>query len=75
MQSYKLRRDRRHGNRTRTEISGKKQNRGGQWLAEKKVSDTLCLPQALARGQLFDNMVGDPEKYLGISVRMMDLSD
>ena len=39
-------------------------------LAWKKASVTLCLPQATAGGMLFENMVGDPEKYLGISVRM-----
>lgn len=47
----------------------------GHRLAVQENADTLSLPQATARGQLFENMVGDPEKYLGISVRMMDLSD
>ena len=57
------------------EIIGKPQKKRTQRVACRKVRDTISLPQATARGQLFDNMVGDPEKYLGISVRMMDLSD
>jgi hypothetical protein len=44
-------------------------------LREEKYGIQYLSPKQRRGGELFDNMVGDPEKYLGISVRMMDLSD
>jgi hypothetical protein len=53
----------------------KSKTEGYSGLQGRKSRIHCASPKQRRGDQLFDNMVGDPEKYLGISVRMMDLSD
>jgi len=71
MQGCKLRRIRRCGERLKNAQSQKKQKHPLPVTCREESLGYIVPPTRDRRvGLLFENMVGDPEKYLGISVRM-----